>query len=292
MKYVVYILTAVLAAISVVLLGQFIVMLSATQESNMSITDYSLAFWIRAVSMGAAAVMAAVQLFRSTPRLMLLFAGAAASEGLLLLAGEGVQAISAASQSELTGEGISIIIRIFGASLLMLAAGLLPALYEWIRHERMVKVQPKRTVKRGLLITAAVLACVNLALNLLRLAGIISVIPSEFLIYTLPSYTFGLLFDTGLLITCFMMKRRTGAMYRMFFIGPIMLGAATLPLNLISMVKMGVDLPALAANLILSIVGILAAVFAIAHAAKHRREDFAPPVFTPPYDQPAISAAT
>jgi hypothetical protein len=55
---------------------------------------------------------------------------------------------------------------------------------------------------------------------------------------------------------------------------------------------MGIDIAGMAANLVISAVAILTAVFAIVHAAKHRHEDFAPPILTPPpYDNPAASAA-
>ena len=223
---------------------------------------------------------------------MLLFAGAAAYDGLMLIVNYGIQMILAASRSALSGEQILILIRLLGVSLLMLAAGLLPALYEWIMYRRMVKAQPKCMVKSGLLTIAAVLACVNLALSLLRMAAIISVTHNEMLVYNLPQLILGLLFDICLLLSCFMMKRRMGVMYRLFFAGHIALGAVTQPIFLITQLLVGNDFSALVANLVLSIVGISAAVFAIVHAAKYRFEDFVPLLPPPSNDESAPSAAT
>jgi hypothetical protein len=111
------------------------------------------------------------------------------------------------------------------------------------------------------------------------------------LMYVLPADIVAVLFDIGLLVTCFMMKRRTGALYRMFFAGPIALSAVTLPLTVASQLQMGMDIAGMAAYFVISAVAILTAVFAIVHAAKHRHEDFAPPILTPPPYDPAASAA-
>jgi hypothetical protein len=54
---------------------------------------------------------------------------------------------------------------------------------------------------------------------------------------------------------------------------------------------MGMDIAGMAAYFVISAVAILTAVFAIVHAAKHRHEDFAPPILTPPPYDPAASAA-
>jgi len=112
----------------------------------------------------------------------------------------------------------------------------------------------------------------------------------------IPSYIFGLLVDTGLLVTCFMMKRRTGVLYRMFFVGPIVMETVLLPLSLIwwqetDMFSIMSSTEYFIRNLVLCAFDILTAVFVIIHALKHR-EDFAPPMLTPQtYDEPEASAA-
>jgi hypothetical protein len=293
MKYVVYILTAVLAVAAVVMLVQLIAFVS-TAPDNMTAAEFGSGLWFDIVLMGAVAVVAVVQLFKSTPRLMLLFAGAVMCDGISLLVGQWIPSMLmlAASQSLQQGVGLSVLRLTLAQSLLMMAAGLLPALYEWIRHGLLVKAQPKRSVKRGLVVAAAVLACVNLALSLVQMASQVSVMMSYDmpLMYVLPSHIIGVLFAAGLVVACFMIRRRTGSLYRMFFAGPIVLSTIVLPLNVVSQLQMGMDATAVTARLIFLLPSIVAAVFVLVHAAKHRHEDFAPP--TPPLsDEPASAVA-
>jgi hypothetical protein len=302
MKYVVY-FTAVLAAAIAAVMLLLLVNLVGLYNSYEGLIS-RIYFLVRVVLMTAVAAMAVVQLFRSTPRLMLIFAGAAFYSGLSLLMNQWVTSMIAASMiAEGTGEITGIRVVFMGQltvlSLLMLTAGLLPALYEWIRHGLLVKTQPKRDVKKSLLITAGIMACIHLALSILDIAiqaSELAPIAMTSIKIRMPSFILGLLFAIGLLVTCFLMKRRTGVLYRMFFIGLIVLGIVSLLFSLAwgqeAGMLMGIEpIDSLAKDLIVYVFARLAAVFVIIHAAKHW-EDFAPPALTPQtYDEPEASAA-
>jgi hypothetical protein len=110
--------------------------------------------------------------------------------------------------------------------------------------------------------------------------------------YTFVTSAGSILFGFAFMVFCFMITRRTGALYRMFFAGLPLFGFIMLPFNMIMQLNSGMLAGIAAINIFFALVQLLAVVFVLIHAAKHRHEDFAPPILTPPpYDNPAASAA-
>ncbi len=265
MKRVVYILTAVLAAVTAVLL---------VAASDFSVVDADMMletvvnFCLIVGVLVALAVLAVVQLFKPTPRLLLLFAGIAAMLSLPTVLGGGLE------------------------GLLLLAAGLLPAIYLLACHGRAVKAQPVQPVKSGPLVVAGVLACLCAAYKIVNMIAT----TVAFAAYNV-SFMTALTPNIGLLIClialgvfCFLKRRRTSVLYRMLFAGLLAFNMLFLPFGVSAKLNVGFPLEYIVSDVLVTVMQLLAVLFVLVHAAKHRREDFTPPEPEPSEPNAAIAA--
>lgn len=218
MKKAVYIASALisLAGILCYLLLRFPELIARIDSYPDSINDnfiwYEMAGYIfDACAISVLGILSLMQLKRSTPRLILIFSGAAffASFGYI-------------SDFQLWG-------------FLCLVAGLLPALYEFITYGKLLKGSTFQMQQYGKMLTAAgVMACLCI------ITGIYSMISSA-MFYANKSFPIPPAYYLGIIgivqsiciaVFCFLRTRRTSVFYRMFFIGPSALGALFFPINI------------------------------------------------------------
>lgn len=175
MKYAVTILSALLAAVAAVLL--------AVRGLDLLDTGSSLLF----VSMIALVVLAVIQFFKTTPRILLMFCGLGAS-----------LAVGAFAQGWLP-------------ALLMLAAAVMPAVYVLTGWARQVKAEPLRPEKNKILIAAGVMASIYAVYQVV--AGVLTAGSAEDWLGS------GLAGTAGLAVFCFLNRRKTSVFYRLMFFG-------------------------------------------------------------------------
>ena len=213
------------------------------------------------------AVLAVIQLIKPMPRLMLIFAGA------------------------LTGLSISLMLSdvLFIIGVLV---GLLPAVDIFVRQGRAVRVQQVRPMKSGLLIVAAVLMgmvvpyfIVNTVIKVHALASI-----GYPVFYAFNDSTAVIIFGVCLVVLCVAKSRRTSVYYRMFFVGLPAARLLIVPFGYAFQLWTNIPVKKLILDMAASAVMLLAVVFALIHAIRHRREDFTPPAPEPSEPDAATAA--
>ncbi len=218
MKKIVYISTALLAAAYTVLLTlEFIEIINkdygsliAFHEEIVTISSYSI---ITVTSLVFAA-LSLIQLKKSTPRLILLFSSYAFFSSVDFVFAEK-----------------------WWIPFLYLIAGLLPAVFELIRHGRLVKISPLQQQRYdGMLIAAGVLSIICIAFHIYAFLSDVQlykrfgsdILASYYYNFAVGSIRF---VCTGLF--CFFKYRRTGVFYRIFFIGSAAIGFLFFPFYII-----------------------------------------------------------
>ncbi len=213
MKYAVYILTALLAVIVIVfiLLNMIEYIDSAYDAFNSPSFWYPFLINIYDIAVLVTyGVLSLIQLKKSTPRLILIFSG------------------------YIFFNNIGFAFQFRSWFLLCIIAGLLSAAYEFIKHGRQVKKAPCQYERyRGLLIAAGVLAFINVAYGVLRIIPDYNIIFHGILLIFCYSIVVGFITSICICIFCFIRHRRTSILYRMFFIGPYVIGAVFIPSNIV-----------------------------------------------------------
>jgi hypothetical protein len=232
------------------------------------ISNAASLYLIIAVS-AATAALAVVQLFKATPRLMLLFAGAAAGMSLSLVTFSGFHGP------------------------LLLAAGLLPAVYGLIRQGMAVSAEPKRRVRSGLLIAAGVLMCVAAVYYIATAAASLSMYaaidaPRQVVLFAAVSSAGAVACAVCLAVFCFAKSRRTSVFYRVFFTGLPASGLLIAPFSYAAQAAMGVPFLAMVLPMAAALILLVAVLFVLIQAARRRRDDAAVP---PPALEPDAGVA-
>lgn len=195
---------------------------------------------------GAYGLLVCIQLFKHTPRLVLLLSGAA-----LMLT----------QRAMLGGTPVAFF---------LLAAVLLPVVYELIRCSREVKASPGKLQKSGLLMAAGFLS----VLYALLLIFITAQKVNDPMFFT--DELVGVVMAAGLGVACFAKVRRVSAHWRMLFSGALLCGALLATRAILYYLAGGYY--SLITYRLADAVSLAAAVLALIHAAKHRREDTVPTV--------------
>ncbi len=272
MKYAVYIITMVLAVFATLLAFGEILREEAQLFQFRMIADMPMEWHEIVINLIQLcfpllfAISAIVQMFKSMPRIMLLFNGAAALAFVNYVA---------------TGR-LSM--------LCLLAAGLLAALYELVRYGRRMKAQPVRPVKRGLLIAAGVVAGLRATLAVTNTFSLLfERMPEGYAVHIASGIT-GMVGMAALAVFCFLKNWRVGEFLRMFLVGASLLGVLVWPLDLLMLLEWKIPLQSILISVLSELVSIFMVLFVLVHAAKHRREDVAPPEPEPSEPNAAIAA--
>ena len=194
---------------------------------------------------GAYGLLACTQIFKHTPRLALLFSGAALLLTLQRMLGETPVAF------------------------FLLAAVLPPVIYELRRRGREVKAQPVVRVKRSLLMAAGVLAGLYAVLSIIMAAQNTNV-PIFF-----TNLMIGAAMTVGLAAACFAKGRRVSIYWRLLFSGAVLCGVLLGIHEIVCYIVAGYS--SLITYRLMDAMSVAAAVLVLIHAAKHRREDTVPP---------------
>ncbi len=251
MKYTVYIMTALIAIASGAIL-----LLTPIMEATSYMVVPPL-FEIRMCALALSATLSVVQLFKSMPRLMLLSAGMTLPLVMQLLL-----------------SGIFIWLPV-------LAAALLPALYELIYHGRIAKALPVLRVLRvkgALLGVAAAAAFVSGAFYLVMMisAMLMLVHMSQYAYYALV-YVEPAISCVAIGLFCLLKDNGVNVLYRMLFAGSVVTGLLVSPFIILASAVGNQDTTEAAGLITAFALQLLAVVLVFIHAAKHRREDNIPP---------------
>lgn len=197
MKRIIYTLTAIFSAITAAV--SIIEYITNINEYGEFYFDFYRCTFIPVLL--AFSVFSLIQLKKHTPRVMLIFSG---------------YALFAASMTMYNS---------YLCCLLLLAAALMPAIYELSHYGMAVRQEPKRSGQfRWMLIAAMAMA---LALTAYRV--MVSIYQSALYNYdTLDPYSVDIMGISVLLsaaVFCALMNRRTSVLYRMFFTGCIVFDA-------------------------------------------------------------------
>lgn len=152
------------------------------------------------------AVLSLIQLKKSTPKIMLIFSGAVffTSLGFFFI--------------------FSVWYLIF--MIVGVAAGLIPAVYEFIKHGRLVKKAPFWNQKYdGIMIASGVIACVCILFSVYAMISNINLyLRHERELLAVICFQGVVSVSGGVIraVFCFLRNRRTSVLYRIFFIGSSM----------------------------------------------------------------------
>lgn len=194
MKRIIYTLTAILSAVA----AAIHIIESITdlyQFGTTAIPDILIYRGIQIAVLLAISILSFVQLKKPTPRIMLLLCGYVFYESVLMIN----------------------YMYLFG--LLLMAAALVPAVYELSHYGMLVRQEPRQIEKNGWMLAAA------LALSLALCACRAMLIITQASLNTsggIPSFSIDYLGISTLIcaaVFCALMSRRTSMLYRMFFTG-------------------------------------------------------------------------
>lgn len=265
MRKVVYITTALLATAFTVLSVLYII---DTINDNHSFIGFEESllwqivmpnFFITAASL-TFAILSLLQLKKSTPKLILLFCG---------------NAFLASTNAIFMGS--------WWFHLIYFIAGLLPALYELIKYGSLVKQAPfQRQRYDGVMIASGVLSSICIAFCIYSLLSYMSLyngFETEFTAYIYYSTAIGVIQCICTAVFCFFKRRRTGVLYRMFFIGSSVMSGILLPVNVAYIVAISSTASYVYVDpvrVLGSLVSLSLVILIIVHTVKTRRDGILP----------------
>ncbi len=258
MKYAIYILAALLAAtVAVLILLNMVEYIGSGYDTpNNPFYWYTFITNIFDISIILIfAVLSLIQLKKTTPRLILIFSG------YMVLC------------------NISFALQIRWWFALCIVAGLLSAVYEFVKHGIRVKKAPFHAERYGrLLIFAGILACINIAYGIysaiknMPYNGLYQDIP----IFYYSSFAVGIVIGICIPVFCFIQNRRTGVLFRMFFIGPSALNGLLFPVSVVFYLIQSDYFSFDPLSIIGSVLSVSLAALVLIHAFKTRHDPIIP----------------